>query len=101
MNKVQYVCRAIKWSDKVNGNTYHSVRVTRCADGQTIYGQFEYGYGEKYKQTAYSAMEKAGWLPEEYTGNNAYRYERENNYPIEWVVSHGLKRECVRNGQAN
>ena len=28
-----------------------------------------------------------------------FDYERENNYPILWTVSDGLKRECVANGK--
>ena len=26
------------------------------------------------------------------------QYERENNYPIDWVVTDGLKRDCIANG---
>ena len=98
--EIKFVATAIKWFDKVNGNTYHSVRVVRCKDGKTAYGAFGYGYGEQYKQSAYGAMEEAGFLPKEYSGDNAYKYERENNYPIEWVVSYGLKRDCIANGKA-
>jgi hypothetical protein len=97
--KVQYVCKAIKWFDKVNGNTYHSVNITRTSDGKKVYGQFEYGYGDQYRQTALESMEKAGWIPEKYTGKNRYMFERENNYPILWDCSDGLKRDCIANGK--
>lgn len=46
-------------------------------------------------------MAKAKWLPPKYRGRSengiykAYTYERENDYPIQWNVSNGLKRECV------
>jgi len=102
---------AKKWFDKVNGNTYHSVRCIRHRDGKVIVGQFQYGYGESYKQTTFHEMFKAKWLPRKYkpysyksnTGKttgagNLYAYERENNYPIIWDVSVGLKRDCVANG---
>jgi len=48
--------------------------------------------------------QKEKWLPVKYRGRNdngtdkAMNYERENNYPIEWIVTDGLKRDCIRNG---
>jgi len=50
-------------------------------------------------------MEKEKWLPVKYRGKHengidkAIVYERENNYPIEWIVTDGLKRDCIRNGR--
>ena len=45
------------------------------------------------------AAAAAGWLPKKYRGGDKYLYERENNYPILWAASNGLKRECIANGQ--
>ena len=98
--KIEYVCNAVKWWDKVNGNTYHSVRVTRCKDDAVVVGQFQYGYGDHYRQTALEEMDKAGWLPTKYSGEkNRWNFERENGYPIYWSIRNGLKREAVANGQ--
>lgn len=105
MNKIKFVATAVRWFDKVNGNTYHSVQITRVKDGKTIYCPITYGYGEHYQQTALEAMEKAKWLPKEYRGQSEYgykkyyHYERENNYPIMWSVTNGFKRDCVANGE--
>ena len=98
--QIKFTCTAKKWFDKVNGNTYHSVRVTRHKDGAVIVGQFQYGYGEHYKQTALAAMADAKWLPVKYRSIDAqFQYERENNYPILWDLSRFcLKRDCVANG---
>ena len=52
MRKLQFICQAVKWFDKVNGNTYHSVRITRTEDGAVVVGQFQYGYGDQYRYTA-------------------------------------------------
>ncbi len=98
LRKIKFTVIAKKWFDKVNGNTYHSVRCTRHKDNAVVVGQFQYGYGEHYKQTALAEMGEAGWLPRKYDIDNAYIYERENNYPILWTVSEGLKRDCVANG---
>lgn len=98
---IKFTVIAVKWFDRVNGNTYHSVRCVRCSDGAVVVGPFQYGYGESYKQTALAMMAKAGWLPGiEYLDFDAqFRYERENNYPVLWTVSEGLKRDCVANGR--
>lgn len=96
----QFTVIAKKWFDKVNGNTYHSVRCIRHEDGAVCYGQFQYGYGDQYRYTALEAMLTAGWLPEGYQDrNDIFKFERENDYPIIWTVSEGLKRDCVANGQ--
>jgi hypothetical protein len=95
--KVQFTCDAVRWFDKVDGNTYHSVKVTRHEDGAIVVGHFQYGYGEQYKQTALDAMLTAKWLPEQYNKDNLYMYTRENDYPILWNVYDGLKRDCINN----
>ena len=95
--EIKFTVEAKRWFDKVNGNTYHSVRVTRNADGKTIVHPFTYGYGTSYEQTALDIMLKEGFIPETYKGK-LYQYERENNYPINYIVSDGLKRDCVANG---
>jgi len=88
----------VKWFDKVNGNTYHSVRITRIKDNAVVVGAFQYGYGDQYQYTAFEAMFKAGWIPKRYNKDNVYLYERENNYPIYWDCREGKKRECIDNG---
>ena len=99
--KKKYTAVAVRWFDKVNGNTYHSVRIINNETGETLYCPFQYGYGDHYGQTALEAMAVAGWLPEKYRADNEwYLYERENDYPINWAVSDGLKRDCVANGRA-
>jgi hypothetical protein len=95
--KYRYTAIARRWFDKVNGNTYHSVRITDNETGKAIAVPFQYGYGDCYRQTALQAMCDAGWLPEQYH-KEPYMYERENDYPINWCVTDGLKRDCVANG---
>ena len=31
--EIKFVCYAVRWFDRINGNTYHSVRVERVKDG--------------------------------------------------------------------
>jgi hypothetical protein len=95
--KVKYICHAVKWFDKVNGNTYYSVKVTRTRDNKSIVScDVVYGYGDHYQQTAKEIMLKAGWIPSKYK-DNVWLYERENDYPIQWNVHHGLKRDMKEN----
>lgn len=105
-----------KWFDKLNGNTYHSVRCIRHSDNAIAVGQFQYGYGEHYRQTALYAMLDAGWFKNfrrkvladandpnkfkkvRYNKTTIFMFEREKKYPIIWTISKGLKRDCVANG---
>jgi len=97
--KIKFLAHVVKWFDKVNGNTYHSVNITRCKDGKVLKCAWTYGYGSQYVQTALEAMLKAGWLPKKYTRETILQYERENYYPIAWNETHGLKREMIANGE--
>ncbi len=100
MQKCKYTAIGVKWSDKLNGNTYHSVKIIRHKDGTILYCPFTYGYGDQYRTTALIAMAKAKWLPVKYRDSDKHWiYEHENNYPILWVVSDGLKRDCIANGE--
>ena len=104
--KYKFTARAVRWFDRVNGNTYHSVRVTNNETGETIYCPFQYGYGDQYRETALKAMALKGWLPKKYQEEKDGRpgewlyYERENDYPINWIVDDATKRDCVANGKA-
>ncbi len=95
---IKFTAVAVKWFDRINGNTYHSVRITRHKDDAVLACPFTYGYDSAYEQTALEAMAKAKWLPVKYRTEQKWCYQRENNYPILFVVSDGLKRECIANG---
>lgn len=100
--KFKYSAFGVRWFDRANGNTYHSVRIVRHDDGATLVCPFQYGYGDCYRQTALEAMAKAGWLPPEYCGQSSTApmcFERENGYPILWSCRDSTKRECVANGK--
>jgi hypothetical protein len=48
-----------RWFDKVNGNTYHSVKV--YVNGKLVgFEPYAYGYDEGYLQTAVELLVKAG-----------------------------------------
>ena len=98
--KFKYTAAAARWFDKVNGNTYHSVWIINNETGETLHCPFQHGNGDQYRQTALETMAGAGWLPEKYQADKLYLYERENDYPINWVVSDVPKRVCVANGKA-
>ena len=108
--RILFICKAVKWWDKVNGNTYHSCRITRVRDGATLCAEFQYGYGDQYRQTAVDAMLAAGWLRrykvqggrdagKTYDHQSVYGFDREHGYCIYWDESHATKRECVANGR--
>lgn len=52
------------WFDKVNGNTYHAVRIQ--ANGQVIgIIPMTYGYGDMWQYTALEWLQKKGLVSEE------------------------------------
>jgi hypothetical protein len=56
---------AMEWFDRVNGNSYFSVRVTINFGQPTeekLYVPFQYGYGEQYEFVALDAVVKSGHL---------------------------------------
>ncbi len=102
--QIKFIVNAVKWFDKVNGNTYHSVRITRVSDSAMLVSHdCVYGYGDHYRQTALEIMLKNLWIPERYGhkntngSTNLYAYERENGYPIYWNCIQGLKRDMKDN----
>jgi hypothetical protein len=104
MNKIKFIVNTAKWFDKTYGNTYHTVRITRVKDGQVITSG-QYQYGSDSRQTALKIIADNKWIPAKYRGRNPngsyhfYLYERENNYPISWNETIGLKRDMIENGR--
>jgi len=98
MKKIKYIAMVARWFDRINGNTYHSVQIIRTSDKKRLYCRFQYGYGDAYRQTALSKMASHKWIPKKYH-ETLYKYERENEYPIEWIISDGRKRDCVALGK--
>lgn len=43
-----YIIHGKKWRDKVNGNTYNSVRVYDSSGTFVVALPYEYGYGQQY-----------------------------------------------------
>lgn len=94
---IRFTVNTVKFFDTY-GNTYHSVRITRVRDGAVLVGALQYGYGEQYRQTALNIMRENKWIPKRFRAD-VYSYERLANYPIQWTVTDGLKRDCVANGE--
>lgn len=82
------------WFDRVNGNTYHAIKVINNKNGDFMVSGFVYGYGECYKQTALVLLSGFKWIPRKYRNEkNLYLYERENNYPINWIVQENCRKK--------
>lgn len=88
---------AKEWFDKVNGNSYHSVRTTinyGMPDEKTIYAPIQYGYGEQYEYTAFNSIVEAGYVPKHkiLSITIPWRYY-ENNGIIE---RKNIQRNCLK-----
>ena len=59
---IKYVIHAKEWRDKINGNTYHSIRVLNTQNNLMITAPFQYGYGSQFLQSASDVMIKNEWI---------------------------------------
>ena len=75
---IKYIIEARKYFDRVNGNTYHAVRITDTKTKTTIAKStpLVYGYGDAYRQTAYNLLLKAGLVKEDDRHNHDLNRER-------------------------
>ena len=64
---IKYVIHSKKWRDKLNGNTYHSVRVLNTQNNSLIAAPYQYGYGDQFMESAKKVMNKAGWIEDKFT----------------------------------
>ena len=107
VRKIRFVAYAVRWFDKPVGNTYCSVKIFNTETAQFIACEYEYGGGDYYRQKALKAMLDAGWIPADPYGikhkstgcDSTFMYERENGYPILWLVAEGTKKACIANGE--
>ena len=83
MERIQSITiLARRWFDKINGNTYHSVRV--LINGKEVVNvPHRYGYGEMYLQTAKEELEEKGVITFE-KHQDIYSYCKNNK--IEYYV---------------
>ena len=78
MNKNNRVCIVKQWFDKVNGNTYHKVKL--FLNGEILESDYTYGYENQYEQTAYNLFNtNESWKdsPFRYPNINVFR---DNDY---------------------
>jgi len=64
---IKYTIHSKKWIDKVNGNTYHSVRIINNETNEVITSPFKYGYGDQFLQSAREKMKAVKWIGEKFT----------------------------------
>ena len=73
----KYLIEGFEWFDKVNGNSYHNVNITRIKDNKLIVSSgLTYGYGNQYEQTAYDELIKLELVKEEDRHNHELNRKR-------------------------
>ena|SRR3990167_911001 len=88
----KYLIEVKLWFDRVNGNTYHSLRIINILNSEVITTiGITYGYGEQYKQTAYDRLIKLGLAKEEDRHNHDLNRER-----FIFIANFGLKRNMFK-----
>ena len=97
-SKSRVTVEARKWFDKVNGNTYHTVKISIENGGETETlktNGLVYGYGDHWRQTACELLEKAGYKLNAATVkaiNAAAGYEVQRGTTIKYGDFYGLKK---------
>ena len=76
--KVKYLIQGLRWFDKINGNTYHTVIITDLINNELIHKSdcLVYGYDDQYRQTAYDILIKKGLVNEKDRLNHTLNRER-------------------------
>ena len=79
----KYIINARKWFEKVNGNTYHTIQIIDINKNEVLHESEHiiYGYGEQYRQTAYSKLKELKKVKEE----DKHNHEK-NNKRFFWNV---------------
>ncbi|MFC1755461.1 hypothetical protein ACFL96_19070 [Thermoproteota archaeon] len=89
----KYLIEGYEWFDKVNGNSYHKVDITRISDNKLIAScGLTYGYGNQYEHTAYDMLIELKLVKEEDRHNHKLNGERF----IYRKVENCLKRDLVK-----
>lgn len=57
---MKYTVITKEWSDRINGNSYCSVRITNNETNEVVALPFEYGYGSYGNQRACKILRKNG-----------------------------------------
>ena len=84
MNRYEFIVVARKWFDKINGNTYHAVKVVRVADGKEEKSRKTYGYGNQFEVTAQVVLTEKFGVCENFV--------REKYSSIYWVIEPDCKK---------
>lgn len=88
---IKYVIHAKKCRDRINGNTYHAVRVLDTKHHELISSDFCYGYGDQFMETARKLMTKKGWLNFENK-----RFSVEDCNQIHVIIENDCKKKEVK-----
>ena len=97
-SKSRVTVQARKWFDRVNGNTYHAVKISieNGGEAETLKTNgLVYGYGDHWQQTACELLEKAGYKLNAATVkaiNAAAGYEVQRGKNIKYGDFYGLRK---------
>lgn len=86
----KYLIEGFKWFDKINGNSYFSVDITRLKNNKLIISTgICYGYGDQYIQKGYTELVKLGLCKEK----DRFNHDLNNKRFIYREIKNCLKRD--------
>ena len=89
----KYIAHCKKWHDKINGNTYFSIKITDVKNGKVLKIPFTCGYGEQYKSTTLNELYK------KFNQSNDISWSTFNLYHnfIYWIDEQDCRMRDVKN----
>tara|TARA_R100000789_G_scaffold87383_1_gene83809 strand:- start:24 stop:314 length:291 start_codon:yes stop_codon:yes gene_type:complete len=79
MEKInKYLIEGFEWFDKINGNSYHTIKITDLNENKVIVKSKDivYGYGNQYEHTAYKELINLGLAKKEDEYNHELNHKR-------------------------
>ena len=75
---MKLLIEGFEWFDRINGNSYHTIRITDLNTNEVIFKSdcLNYGYGDQYRQTAYKELINMGLVEEKDRHNHELNRER-------------------------
>mgnify|MGYP003133859931 FL=1 len=80
-NNKKFVCVVKVWHDKINGNTYHNIKL--FMNNEILVSGVTYGYDTQYEETAYHCFNaNESWKDKPFRYPNKYVFRNTINFEV-------------------
>ena len=86
---IKYIAHSKKWRDKLNGNSYFSVRITDLKSNEVLKVPFQYGGEDSFKSSSLNELCKK---------DNTSKFSLYHDY-IHWIEENCNKKDVLNWGE--